>query len=136
MDPTGLDYAAILAAQAEYGDGPAPAGQLAIRVQEAGADPGLRRLAELEGRRLGTQRFLVAELDGEAAAALSLDGSLALADPFRRSEELLELLRIRLGHLRGAAPRRRARLRLRRRLSRRAPAVAPMPPGSGRFLIS
>jgi hypothetical protein len=42
---------------------------------------------------------LVAEVDGRLRAALALDGQSAIADPFYRGRELLELLRIRARQL-------------------------------------
>jgi hypothetical protein len=41
----------------------------------------------------------VAEVDGRLRAALPLDGSSPIADPFHRGAELIELLRIRAAQL-------------------------------------
>ena len=75
------------------------------------ADPtdlaGLNRLAALDSASPPTGEVLVAEVGGELWAAVELDSGTAIADPFRPSGELVELLR-------------RAR-------SRRAPLRAPRP---------
>jgi hypothetical protein len=47
---------------------------------------------------------LVAELDGEIVAAVPFEGGRAIADPFRPTAELVELLRTRTAK---AAPARR-----------------------------
>jgi hypothetical protein len=45
-------------------------------------------------------RALLAEVDGALRAALPLDGSAPIADPFHRSSELVDLLRVRAAQLR------------------------------------
>ncbi len=45
---------------------------------------------------------LVAEVDGRLRAALPLDGSAPVADPFHRGAELIQLLRVRATQLAGA----------------------------------
>lgn len=79
---------------------------------DAGA---LRRLAELDSRRLPPGPFLVAERAGTVEAAISLSSGALLADPFRRTAELAALLRCHAGEVRVApedqpalAPRRTA----------------------------
>jgi hypothetical protein len=52
----------------------------------------LQRLAELDSRRLPRGPLLVAERDGRIEAALSLSTGELVADPFRRTAELRELL--------------------------------------------
>lgn len=85
-----------------------------VTVRPAYADDGqaLARLAALDSVQVPGGRLLVAEVDGELLAALSLlDGS-TIADPFHRTRHLVELLHL---HARAstAAPSRRRRLRLR-----------------------
>ena len=70
-------------------------------------------LAQLEGRPVPTGPTLVAVQDGAVRAALPLDGSAPLADPFRRTAEIVELL---------VAERRQLRRRMR--------------PGRGRRLLA
>ena len=66
------------------------------------ADPtdlaGLNRLAALDSASPPTGEVLVAEVGGELWAAVELDSGTAIADPFRPSGELVELLRV---HARG-----------------------------------
>ncbi|HKG35021.1 MAG TPA: hypothetical protein VKA89_01145 [Solirubrobacterales bacterium] len=52
----------------------------------------LDRLEQLEGRRLGLGGALVAEVGGEVVAAVPLAGGTAVADPFRRTAWLIEML--------------------------------------------
>ncbi len=55
----------------------------------------LRELAELDSAQAPAGSALVAEVDGRLRAALPLDGGAPIADPFHRSAELVELLRLR-----------------------------------------
>jgi hypothetical protein len=48
---------------------------------------------------LGGESALVAEVDGRLRAALPLDGGAAVADPFYRGAELVDLLRLRAAQL-------------------------------------
>ena len=68
----------------------------------------LRVLAALDSRHLPTGPVLVAEQDGELVAALPLDGGRAIADPFRRTSEVVALLELRA---RQVAPHSRHRAR-------------------------
>jgi hypothetical protein len=65
--------------------------------------------------------LLVAEVDGEVRAALSLDTGEAVADPFAPSAALVDLLRTRARQLNGKPVRRR-----RRGLLARGPACEPV----------
>jgi hypothetical protein len=71
----------------------------------------LDRLAQLDSRQLPPAPHLVAERDGRIEAALSLSTEELVADPFRRTAELRELLRCQAGNV-GAARRRSPSLRL------------------------
>jgi hypothetical protein len=59
----------------------------------------LRRLAILDSADLLAGDVLVAEVDGELRAAVALHGGDAIADPFHRTADLVELLRIRAARL-------------------------------------
>jgi hypothetical protein len=61
----------------------------------------LRLLAALESVGMPKGDLLVAEVSGEVVAALPLDGSPALSDPFRRSRHLVAMLELRAQQLRG-----------------------------------
>ena len=60
----------------------------------------LRRLAELDSGSPIEGRALVGEIDGAAAAALSLDDGRVIADPFKRTDHLVACLRMRARALR------------------------------------
>ena len=75
------------------------------------------RVAALDSARVPRAPLLVAEMDGEVRAALSLDDGGAIADPFHRSLELVELLRAR-------ADAQQIRVRSRLQLSFRKPRSA------------
>jgi hypothetical protein len=73
-------------------------------------------IARLAGPHPPQGPFIVAEIDGELRAALSLAGGAALIDPLRPASAALELLRARALQLEDAqTPRRRRLDRLRRR---------------------
>jgi hypothetical protein len=66
------------------------------------ADAGaLRTLAELDSRPIPAGPVLVAELDGRLQAALGLKAGEAIANPFRHTAHLVELLRVRAAQLAG-----------------------------------
>jgi hypothetical protein len=122
-----------------------------IRLAGPEDNADLIRLAQLEGGRPPVGRVLVAEVEGEVLAALGLGGAggrpRVLADPFRPTAGLADLLWLRSAHLRGdqALPRPRLSKRLGGRLrglitgpgggSAAPGARAPASPGNGSFLI-
>lgn len=57
----------------------------------------VRRLAVVDSADPPTGSLLLAEVDGELWAALSLDTGAAVADPFRPSGDFVELLRLHAG---------------------------------------
>jgi hypothetical protein len=61
----------------------------------------LRRLAVIDSASPPTGDVLLAEMDSELWAAVSLDTGDAIADPFRPSGELVELLRFRAERMNG-----------------------------------
>ena len=86
----------------------------AVTLRRAGAEDA-RAIAALAGARPPAGPLLVAEIDGEVRAALSLADGRILADPLQPSAAALELLRARALQLEDArAPGRRWRRRLRR----------------------
>jgi hypothetical protein len=102
-----------------------------VTIRTAGAQDALAlgRLAQLDGRLYGGAAALVAEVEGELIAALPLDGSPAIADPFRRTAQLVAMLELRRGQIDTAlelsGPRVSRALRaVRRRRRYRAPASA------------
>lgn len=74
-----------------------------MRLGTPGDVGALERLAGLDSRPLPPEPHLVAQCDGRIDAALSLATDELVADPFRRTAELRELLRCHSGGL-GTAP--------------------------------
>ena len=58
-------------------------------------EPGVLRVAALDSARVPRSPLLVAEVDGEIRAALSLDDGSSVSDPFHASLDLVDLLRAR-----------------------------------------
>jgi hypothetical protein len=73
---------------------------ITLRLANACDIPALQRVAELDSRRFPAGPCLVAERDGRIEAALSLQTHELVADPFRRTAELCELLRCHAGGVR------------------------------------
>jgi hypothetical protein len=72
-----------------------PANKYVLRLATEHDAAALRRLAQLDEARPLTGRILIGELDGVAAAALSLKTSRSIADPFRPTADLRIHLRAR-----------------------------------------
>ena len=66
-----------------------------IRAARGSDGPALRRLAELDSSPLPGGSLLVAETGDEVVAALSLDTGAGVADPFRRTADVVDLLAYR-----------------------------------------
>jgi hypothetical protein len=114
-------------AERQTADAPVPA-TLVIRMARPEDHETLRRLAKLDGHPpVDGSRWLVAAVEEEVLAALPLDGGDPLADPFRPTASLVEILKLRAGQLRGDAPARRG---LRARLSRLLRPAGHGPPAS------
>ncbi len=74
-------------------------------------EPGVLRVAALDSASVPRSPLLVAEMDGEVRAVLSLHDGAHVADPFHPSAELVELLRTSAG---AQLERRRVRLPIRK----------------------
>ena len=72
-------------------------GAIVIRHASAADRDVLADLAALDDRRPLSGHALIAEADGTARAALDLDDGSIAADPFARTAELVELLRLHAG---------------------------------------
>ena len=84
-----------------------PSPDITIRPSTKADGVALARLAELDSQHLSSgSRWLVAEVGDELVAAVDSTGDSAIADPFRRTSDVIELLRMR------ARPERGRRLRL------------------------
>jgi hypothetical protein len=101
-------------------------GVVTIRYARASDAKTLTMLAGLDEAQPPRGPALVAEVDGHPQAALPLDGSPAIADPFRSTAELLALLKLRAAQLDGQArtgPAASIRAALRKRAARIEPAA-------------
>ena len=65
-----------------------------IRAATAADGPVLTRLAALDSAPVPFGPALIAEVDGEARAALALRDGTVVADPFARTAELIQLLKV------------------------------------------
>jgi hypothetical protein len=72
---------------------------LTIRRATAADTSAVRRLAALDSAFPPTGDVLLAEMGDELWAALSVDTGVAVADPFRPSRDLVDLLRFRADRL-------------------------------------
>jgi hypothetical protein len=73
-----------------------------VRRFSEGDIDAIQRLAELDEKPVPSGGVLVAEQAGELVAALPLDGGQALADPFKPTADVVELLRVSARQLREA----------------------------------
>jgi hypothetical protein len=67
---------------------------ISIRAATAGDGRTLMRLAALDSSPMPFGPTLIAEVDGEPQAALSLRDGRAIGDPFHRTAELIGLMRL------------------------------------------
>lgn len=82
--------------------------EITIRPGYADDHLALAHLAALDSAAVPAEPLLVAELDGELSAALSLADDTSIADPFRPTADIVALLR---AHATAARPAPRARRR-------------------------
>jgi hypothetical protein len=73
---------------------------LTLRLATGADRAALARLAELEQAERPSEPVLLGVVLGRPVAALSLNDGSVIADPFVRTAELVELLRVRAGQLR------------------------------------
>jgi hypothetical protein len=83
--------------------------QITIRPGYADDHLALVRLAALDSAAVPAQPLLVAEVDGELSAALSLADGVTIANPFRPTADIVALLR---AHATAATPAPRKRRRV------------------------
>lgn len=101
-------------------------GELTIRPAFPDDAIALERLAQLDSAAVPAGELLLASVDGELVAALAIKTGTAIADPFRPTAAVVDLLARRARQLRGddkrpAIERVRARLARPPRAARRAP---------------
>jgi hypothetical protein len=85
--------------RARHASADTPVTRVTLRYAVAADSDRLQMLAALDSAQPPAGPALVAEVDGRLRAALPLDGTQPIADPFHRGAELLELLRLRAGQL-------------------------------------
>ena len=78
-----------------------------ISIRKAYEDeaPVVRRLSYLDDQRPLRGEVLLAVVDGQPLAALSLQDGRVAADPFTRTADVVELLRLRAGRIAAASAR-------------------------------
>ena len=80
---------------------------IAFRSATADDDRVLRDLSELDSARPVERPAVLAVVDGQPVAALSLSDGRIVADPFTRTEDVVDLLRARVSWLAAARRSRR-----------------------------
>ncbi len=83
---------------------------ITIRTSRPADASELRRLAALDSQRLPAGDLLVAEVCGEIVAAYKPGSARAVADPFRRTDDVVSLLKLRAAGARETAERSRRSL--------------------------
>ena len=81
---------------------------LTIRTATSADEFAVRRLAALDSSSPPAGDVLLAEIGDELWAALSVETGDAIADPFRPSADLVDLLRLRAGGIAGGSHGRRS----------------------------
>jgi hypothetical protein len=84
---------------------PYKSGSVTIRAAKALDGAALRRIAQRDSRVVPDGELLLAEVDGEAQAAIALATGEVIADPFRPTAEVVRMLSLRRTELRGAVRR-------------------------------
>jgi hypothetical protein len=86
---------ALIAAEAQTGPTMTSTPTIAIRPAAADEAADVRRLAYLDSQRPLRGEVLLALQDASPVAAVSLEDGRLVADPFRRTADVVELLRLR-----------------------------------------
>jgi hypothetical protein len=81
---------------------PLPASPVVIRAARGSDAPALWRLAALDSARVPAGDVLIAETEGSLVAAHAPATGATIADPFRRTAEVVELLELRGAMLRSS----------------------------------
>ncbi len=101
-----------------------------IRAARDDDEPGLVRVAQLDSRSLPAGRLLVAEVDGELVAAVSLDDGASVANPYRPTAAIVRLLELRAQQPRSPGAIRRAARTVRWKTFARRDLVDAVPAGT------
>jgi len=97
---------------------------LTLRPAGAGDEAEVARVAALDSRRPLAGPTMLAELNGRVVAAISFGDGAVVADPFERTADIVDALRLRREQL-SRAPRRARATWLSRLLRPARPALAP-----------
>jgi hypothetical protein len=89
---------------------------ITIRPADHADLPELDRLADLDSTRLPDDEYLIAEVDGEARAAVGVRTRTLVATPFHATADLADLLRLRVQRIRESGSPRASTRGPRRRL--------------------
>jgi hypothetical protein len=90
---------------------PSAGSSVELRSARSDEEGVVRRLAALDDAPALVGPAMLAVIDGEAVAALSLEDLRVVANPFVRTQHAVALLRLRADHLSGRSQRRRRRPR-------------------------
>ena len=93
------------------------ASTIELRLARVDEDNAVRRLAQLDDAAELEGPAMLAVVDGEAVAAMSLSDLRIVANPFVRTQHAVKLLRLRAAHLSDRRERRRPLRRLRPRFA-------------------
>lgn len=74
--------------------------EMVLRADRPTDESTLRRLAALDSTRPLRGRALVAEVEGRTVAAIGLTDNRVVADPFERTADVVELLKLRASRMR------------------------------------
>lgn len=97
---------------------------VAMRLATPADDAAIERLAQLDSSQVPAGPILIGTLDGVPSAAIGITSGHVVADPFRPTAALVDLLRLRAEHLRGPARSPGGARRLARALRTRASLAA------------
>jgi hypothetical protein len=75
-------------------------GSIVIRPARATDEGAVRRVAQRDSRAVPEGELLIADVGGEVRAAISLATGEVVADPFRRTDELVRVLSLRHAQIR------------------------------------
>lgn len=77
-------------------------GDVTVRLARDSDAQGLLRLAAMDSAPVPIGPTLVAEVDFGLVAALPIEGSQAIADPFHRTAAIVQMLELRAGQMRAS----------------------------------
>ena len=81
--------------------------EITVRLADYTDSRALLELAAIDSAQVPAGALVLAESHGEIVAAVPVDGGGAIADPFRRTGALVEMLELRAAQIRGRSERRR-----------------------------